>query len=55
MGRETERPLIMEEQHNITEKDKFKFDQAGAVFEFNPTEKAMLLFQGGGQIEFTKE
>ena len=23
MGRETERPLIMEEQHNITEKDKF--------------------------------
>lgn len=38
-----------------TDKDKFKFDQAGAKFEFNPTEKKMILFQGGGQIEFTKE
>ena len=38
-----------------TEKDKFKFDQAGAKFEFNPTDKKMILFQGGGQIEFTKE
>ncbi|MHA3047810.1 serine hydrolase domain-containing protein [Riemerella anatipestifer] len=38
-----------------TEKDKFKFDQAGAKFEFNPTGKKMILFQGGGQIEFTKE
>lgn len=38
-----------------TEKDKFKFDQAGAKFEFNPTEKTMILFQGGGQINFTKE
>lgn len=38
-----------------TEKDKFKFDQAGAKFEFNPTEKTMILFQGGGQIKFTKE
>lgn len=36
-------------------KDKFKFDQAGAKFEFNPTEKTMLLLQGGGQIKFTKE
>ena len=34
---------------------KFKFDQAGAKFEFNPTDKKMILFQGGGQIEFTKE
>jgi D-alanyl-D-alanine carboxypeptidase len=38
-----------------TDKDKFKFDQAGAKFEFNPKEKTMILFQGGGQIEFTKE
>lgn len=38
-----------------TEKDKFKYDQAGAKFEFNPTEKTMILFQGGGQIKFTKE
>lgn len=37
------------------EKDKFKFDQAGAKFEFNPTGKTMILFQGGGQINFTKE
>jgi len=38
-----------------TEKDKFKFDQAGAKFEFNPTEKTMILFQGGGKISFMKE
>ena len=38
-----------------TDKDKFKFDQAGAKFEFNPTDKTMILFQGGGQIKFTKE
>ena len=38
-----------------TEKDKFKFDKAGAKFEFNPTVKTMILFQGGGQINFTKE
>lgn len=38
-----------------TDKDKFKFDQAGAKFEFNTTEKTMILFQGGGQIKFTKE
>jgi CubicO group peptidase (beta-lactamase class C family) len=38
-----------------TGKDKFKFDQAGAEFEFNPNEKTMVLFQGGGRITFTKE
>lgn len=38
-----------------TDKDKFKFDLAGAKFEFYPTEKTMILFQGGGQIKFTKE
>ncbi len=38
-----------------TEKDKFKFDQAGIVLEFNPAEKTMILQQGGGQFTFTKE
>jgi CubicO group peptidase (beta-lactamase class C family) len=38
-----------------TDKNKFKFDQAGAKFEFDPIEKTMILFQGGGQIKFTKE
>ena len=42
-------------QIEATEKDKFKFDQAGAKFEFNLTAKTMILFQGGGQINFTKE
>jgi len=37
------------------EKNIFKFDQVRAKFEFNPTEKTMTLFQGGGQIKFTKE
>lgn len=37
------------------EKDKFKFEQAGAKFEFDPAEKTMILFQGGGQIKFLKE
>lgn len=37
---------------DATEKDKFKFDQAGAKFEFNPTDKTMILYQGGGKIEF---
>jgi len=38
-----------------TEKDKFKFDQAGVVLEFNPSENKMILKQGGGQFTFTKE
>lgn len=38
-----------------TDKNKFKFDQAGAKFEFNPTDNTMILLQGGGQIKFTKE
>lgn len=38
-----------------TDKDKFKFDQVGAKFEFDPAEKTMILFQSGGQIKFTKE
>lgn len=38
-----------------TEKDKFKFDQAGVRLEFNPAEKTMVLFQGGKKIKFTRE
>ena len=38
-----------------TEKDKFKFAQVDASFEFNPTEKTMTLFQGGEKIKFIKE
>lgn len=37
------------------EKDKFKFDQAGLVLEFNPSDKTMLLKQAGGVYKFTKE
>lgn len=37
------------------EKDKFNFDQAGIVLEFNLTDKTMILKQGGQQITFTKE
>lgn len=42
-------------QLEATGKDKFKFDQAGIVMEFNPAEKTMLLKQGGGKFAFTKE
>ncbi|MBN1924446.1 MAG: beta-lactamase family protein [Prolixibacteraceae bacterium] len=38
-----------------TEKDKFKYDQAGIVLEFNPAEKTMILKQGGGIFLFKKE
>jgi CubicO group peptidase (beta-lactamase class C family) len=38
-----------------TEKDKFKFDQAGVVMEFNPVEKSMILKQGGGEFMYKKE
>lgn len=38
-----------------TDKDKFKFDQLGAKFEFNPTAKTMILFQGDEQFNFMKE
>lgn len=38
-----------------TDKDTFKYDAVGAKFEFNPTNNTLTLFQGGGQIEFTKE
>lgn len=38
-----------------TDKDKFRFDQAGVVLEFNLTENIMILKQGGGRFTFTKE
>lgn len=38
-----------------TEKDQFKFDQAGVILEFNPTEEKMVLKQAGGKFTFTKE
>lgn len=38
-----------------TAKDKFKFDPAGIALEFNPTDKTMILKQGGGQFNFSKE
>ena len=38
-----------------TEKDKFRFEHAGIILEFNPAEKTMLLKQGDQQLIFTKE
>lgn len=38
-----------------TEKDKFKFDQAGVNMEFNPDKNELTMKQGGGNILFTKE
>jgi CubicO group peptidase (beta-lactamase class C family) len=38
-----------------TAKDKFEFKQAGLVLEFNPTDKTMILRQGGGVFTFERE
>lgn len=38
-----------------TAKDKFKFETAGVVMEFTPTEGTMVLKQGGGEFPFKKE
>lgn len=38
-----------------TAKNIFKFDAAGIIMEFNPSEKSLLLKQGGGQFTFTKK
>ena len=38
-----------------TEKDKFKFEQAGIIMEFIPGTNTMILRQGGGQFEFRRE
>ncbi len=37
------------------QKDKFKFDQAGIILEFMPSEKQMILIQVGRSFTFTKE
>lgn len=37
-----------------TAKDEFRDDNAGAIFEFNPTKKILLLKQRGKQISFSK-
>jgi hypothetical protein len=38
-----------------TEKDKFKFDPAGIIMEFNPDKSEMTLKQGPENVSFTKE
>jgi len=38
-----------------TGKDKFEFVQAGIILEFNPTDKTMVLKQGGGVFSFVRE
>lgn len=38
-----------------TELNKFKFEMAGIVLEFNPSENSMILYQGGTQFDFVKE
>jgi CubicO group peptidase (beta-lactamase class C family) len=38
-----------------TAKHQFSFEQAAAVFEFDPAAKTMTLKQGGGSFTFTKE
>jgi D-alanyl-D-alanine carboxypeptidase len=38
-----------------TEKDKFKFDPAGIIMEFNPDKNELTLKQGGENVLFTKE
>lgn len=38
-----------------TEKDKFKFDPAGLIMEFNPDKNELILKQGGQNVLFTRE
>ena len=52
IGQATEQPSFPLE---ATEKDKFEFNPAGIVLEFNPTDKTMILKQAGGIFNFTKE
>ncbi|MFM9839991.1 MAG: serine hydrolase domain-containing protein [Cyclobacteriaceae bacterium] len=40
---------------DATEKDRFKFEPAGVVLEFNPEKGEMILKQGGGVFQFTKD
>ena len=36
-------------------RDKFEFKRAGIIFEFNPSDKTMVLKQGGGVFNFVRE
>jgi len=38
-----------------TDEDRFEFEDAGIVMDFNPTEKTMVLKQGGGIFNFVRE
>jgi len=38
-----------------TEKDKFKFETAGVIIEFNPAKGMLVLKQNGGEFTFTRE
>ncbi len=38
-----------------SEKDKFRFDQAGIIIEFDTIQKEFILKQGGNNFLFTKE
>jgi D-alanyl-D-alanine carboxypeptidase len=40
---------------DATAKDKFKYDLAGIKMEFYPSDKKMMLFQGGGEFLFVRE
>ena len=40
---------------DATDKDEFKFEQAGIIMEFNPEKNEMTLKQGGGTFQFTKD
>jgi D-alanyl-D-alanine carboxypeptidase len=40
---------------DASEKDKFKFDPAGIIMEFEPEKNEMILKQGGGVFLFSKE
>ncbi len=52
MGQATGQPAFA---LDATEKDKFKFDQAGIVMEFHPETHELMLKQGGGTYLFTLE
>jgi hypothetical protein len=38
-----------------TEKDKFQFEQAGIIMEFNTDKNELTMKQGGGSVLFTKD
>ncbi len=52
IGQATNQPSFPLEAY---ETDKFKFEQAGLVLEFSPLDHKMILKQGGGKYELSKE